>query len=89
MNSLSEPFIYDKEESEDHRGSLEYYNTLELDPYKRFYIVTNPQKGTVRAWHGHKLNKTREVLKGDLQYLQLKLTIGKTHQRISFQTNMK
>ena len=30
MKSLSEPFIYDKEESEDHRGSLEFYNDLEI-----------------------------------------------------------
>ena len=71
MKSLSEPFIYDKEESEDHRGSLEYYNTLELDPYKRFYIVTNPQKGTVRAWHGHKLEtKLVRVLKGRFTILK-------------------
>ena len=74
MKSLSEPFIYDKEESEDHRGSLEYYNTLELDPYKRFYIVTNPKEGTVRAWHGHKLEtKLVRVLKGRFIIFTIKI----------------
>ena len=55
MESYAEPFIYSKEETQDFRGSLEYYNSLDLDKYKRLYIVKNPKIGTVRAWHGHKI----------------------------------
>ena len=55
MNSSEKPIIFEKGESEDHRGSLEYYNDLSLDEFKRFYIVRNPKRGTVRAWHGHKV----------------------------------
>ncbi len=51
--------------AEDHRGSLEFYNDLDLSDYKRFYIVHNPKKGTVRAWHGHKKEaKLLKVIKG-------------------------
>ena len=57
MESYAEPFIYSKEETKDFRGSLEYYNSLDLDRYKRLYIVNNPQIGTVRAWHGHKIEE--------------------------------
>ena len=51
----------------DHRGSLEYYNDLDFDEFKRFYIVRNPKRGTVRAWHGHKVeSKLVKVLKGNI-----------------------
>ena len=39
MNTSEKPIIFEKGESEDHRGSLEYYNELSLDEFKRFYIV--------------------------------------------------
>ena len=54
MSTSEKPIIFEKGVSEDHRGSLEYYNELALDDFKRFYIVSNPKRGTVRAWHGHK-----------------------------------
>ena len=51
--------------ADDQRGSLEFYNDLDLSNYKRFYIVHNPNKGTVRAWHGHKKEgKLLKVIKG-------------------------
>jgi len=51
--------------ADDHRGSVEFYNDLDLSDYKRFYIVNNPSKGTVRAWHGHKKEgKLLKVIKG-------------------------
>ena len=66
MKEIVEPTLFEKGESTDHRGSLEYYNTLNLDVFKRFYIVSNPTKGTVRAWHGHKIEaKLIKVIKGE------------------------
>ena len=48
---------YERGFSEDHRGSVEFFNELNLSEYKRFYTVTNPKISTVRAWHGHKKEK--------------------------------
>ena len=48
---------YERGFSEDHRGNVEFFNELNLSEYKRFYTVTNPKIGTVRAWHGHKNEK--------------------------------
>ena len=65
MNTSEKPIIFEKGVSEDHRGSLEYYNDLALDEFKRFYIVRNPKRGTVRAWHGHKVeSKLIKVVNG-------------------------
>lgn len=38
----------------DDRGSLKFINSLNLAPFKRFYIVENHTNGFIRAWHGHK-----------------------------------
>ena len=66
MEEILKPTIFEKESSEDHRGSLEYYNKLDLEIFKRFYIVSNPKRGTVRAWHGHKIEaKLIKVIKGE------------------------
>lgn len=65
MISISEPAVIKRGFSEDHRGSLEFYNEVNLSNFKRFYIVSNPKKGTVRAWHGHKIeSKLVKVMKG-------------------------
>lgn len=65
MRDISEPILIDKGEAEDNRGSVEFYNNLDFEQFKRFYIVTNPKNGTVRAWHGHKIeSKLVKVLKG-------------------------
>ena len=66
MTESSTPLLLNIGKSEDHRGSVEFYNELKLDYYKRFYIVSNPIEGTVRAWHGHKIEeKLIKVLKGE------------------------
>ena len=39
--------------SVDDRGRLVYINDLKLGKVKRFYVVSNHDLGTVRAWHGH------------------------------------
>jgi len=53
--NIEQPYPIKKGFSEDHRGSVEFYNDLDLSIFKRFYVVNNPKQGTVRAWHGHKM----------------------------------
>lgn len=66
MTESSTPLLLNGGKSEDHRGYVEFYNELKLDYYKRFYIVSNPIEGTVRAWHGHKIEeKLIKVLNGE------------------------
>ncbi len=66
IKQIVNPTLFEKGQSEDHRGYVEYYNSLDLSEFKRFYIVTNPFRGTVRAWHGHKVEaKLIKVLKGE------------------------
>ena len=66
MKPSDKPELYKRGESTDFRGSLEYYNDLSISHFKRFYIVSNPTKGTVRAWHGHKIeSKLIKVLEGE------------------------
>ena len=66
MKAIVKPTLLEKGISEDHRGSVEYYNSLNLDIFERFYIVSNPTVGTVRAWHGHKVEaKLIKVIHGE------------------------
>jgi dTDP-4-dehydrorhamnose 3,5-epimerase-like enzyme len=39
----------------DDRGSVSFFNEIDLSIWKRFYIVSNHSLGFIRAWHGHKL----------------------------------
>ena len=74
MSDISEPILIDKSEAEDNRGSVEFYNNLDFDQFKRFYIVKNPKKGTVRAWHGHKIeSKLVKVLEGKFLVCTVKI----------------
>ena len=63
---------YERGFSEDHRGNVEFFNELNLSDYKRFYTVTNPKIGTVRAWHGHKNEK-----KLNIEYLNNNIDMDK------------
>ena len=38
----------------DDRGELSFVNDFDFSEVKRFYMVSNHEKGFVRAWHGHK-----------------------------------
>ncbi len=40
--------------SHDDRGSVSFFNEIDLSVWKRFYIVSNHSLGFIRAWHGHK-----------------------------------
>ena len=37
----------------DLRGTLHFYNDVDLSPVKRFYISEHPDTEIVRAWQGH------------------------------------
>lgn len=41
----------------DDRGRLTFANDFDLGPVRRMYIVENFATGTVRAWHGHKVER--------------------------------
>ena len=74
MTESSTPLLLNAGKSEDHRGYVEFYNELKLDYYKRFYIVSNPIEGTVRAWHGHKIEqKLIKVLNGEFLICLVKI----------------
>ena len=38
----------------DDRGTVSFFNEIDLSIWKRFYIVSNHSLGFIRAWHGHK-----------------------------------
>jgi len=38
----------------DDRGTLRYMNEVNFEDVRRFYQVENHERGTIRAWHGHK-----------------------------------
>jgi dTDP-4-dehydrorhamnose 3,5-epimerase len=38
----------------DDRGAVAFVNEFDLEPVRRFYVVTNHQRGFVRAWHAHR-----------------------------------
>ena len=48
IDGITEPVLLEMGRSDDHRGSLEYYNSIDLDKFRRLYIVQNPTEGTVR-----------------------------------------
>jgi len=37
----------------DNRGMLQFCNEFDMEPVKRFYVVSNHQPQFVRAWHAH------------------------------------
>jgi dTDP-4-dehydrorhamnose 3,5-epimerase len=39
----------------DDRGELAFVNTFDFRDVKRFYSVSTHRAGTIRAWHGHKV----------------------------------
>jgi dTDP-4-dehydrorhamnose 3,5-epimerase-like enzyme len=38
----------------DERGSLFFFNSFNLEPARRFYVIHQHETGIVRAWQGHK-----------------------------------
>jgi len=48
------PTVLNGGQSIDDRGTVSFFNEIDLTIWKRFYVVSNHQVGFVRAWHGHK-----------------------------------
>jgi dTDP-4-dehydrorhamnose 3,5-epimerase len=66
----------------DDRGSVTFCNDFDFKDVKRFYMVSNHDKGFVRAWHGHKKEgKYAFVTKGavKLAVVQMEGDTGATH----------
>ncbi len=56
----------------DERGGLRYFNEFDMQPVKRFYVITHPDEKIVRAWQGHqKETKWFLVTKGGFQFVLL------------------
>jgi dTDP-4-dehydrorhamnose 3,5-epimerase len=52
---MNEPRLMEGGLHVDDRGELAFANTFDFRGIKRFYTVSTHRAGTVRAWHGHKL----------------------------------
>jgi dTDP-4-dehydrorhamnose 3,5-epimerase len=40
----------------DHRGTISYVNDFSFQNIERFYIISNSDDNSIRAWQGHKLD---------------------------------
>jgi dTDP-4-dehydrorhamnose 3,5-epimerase len=71
----SDPYLINGGRATDDRGSLEFFNELDISKFKRFYTVENHENGFIRAWHGHlKESKVLIPLRGALLACAVKLT---------------
>jgi dTDP-4-dehydrorhamnose 3,5-epimerase-like enzyme len=62
---MSEPKLFKGGLAVDDRGDVGFVNDFNFDGVKRFYTISNHDKGFVRAWHGHKKeSKYFHVIKG-------------------------
>ena len=51
---MAEPKLITGGLSIDDRGEVGFVNDFDFGNVKRFYTLSNHQKGFIRAWHGHK-----------------------------------
>lgn len=49
--------IIDGEIFNDHRGTIQSVNVLDMADVKRLYFIENLNTGIVRGWHGHQTEK--------------------------------
>jgi dTDP-4-dehydrorhamnose 3,5-epimerase-like enzyme len=52
---VNEPRLLEGGLHVDDRGELGFINPFDFRGIKRFYTISNHSHGTVRAWHGHKI----------------------------------
>jgi dTDP-4-dehydrorhamnose 3,5-epimerase-like enzyme len=52
---MDNPIIIQGEVHDDDRGSLQYFNDLDMTHIRRMYSIEIPNTTIVRAWQGHKL----------------------------------
>lgn len=48
------PKIIQGADHQDERGTIFFFNDLDLSVVKRFYVIEHPNGEIVRAWQGHK-----------------------------------
>jgi len=51
---ISKPQLIIGQKFKDERGIITFNNDFDLNPIKRFYTISHPDKNIVRAWQGHK-----------------------------------
>ena len=57
----------------DQRGTIKFFNELDLAPVRRFYILEFSDPSKVRAWNGHKVEqKWLFVIEGSLKIVLVK-----------------
>jgi dTDP-4-dehydrorhamnose 3,5-epimerase len=52
---VNEPHLLEGGVHADERGEVGFVNTFDFRNIRRFYTLTHHRAGTVRAWHGHKV----------------------------------
>lgn len=58
----------------DSRGSIDFYNSFNLDSYKRFYIIEASDPKIIRAWQAHRYEgKAFLVLSGSFELAWVKI----------------
>ncbi len=50
----NKPYLISGSSYTDERGSLNFVNNFRFTGIKRFYTITHPDTGIIRAWQGHK-----------------------------------
>jgi dTDP-4-dehydrorhamnose 3,5-epimerase-like enzyme len=50
----AEPALIQGRVAVDDRGAVAFVNEFDLEVVRRFYVVTNHERGFVRAWHAHR-----------------------------------
>lgn len=79
---MEEPIIIKGGSSIDDRGIVGFINDFHFEGVKRFYAVSNHNKGFVRAWHGHKKeSKYFHVIKGSAFICAVKIDDWKNPSR--------
>ncbi len=67
---MLEPTIINVHSHSDRRGVLRYANEFTFPNVKRFYHIVLPEKGIIRAFHGHmKEEKYVYVIKGSVKII--------------------
>ena len=72
---MDQSLLYQINQHSDPRGSLLYNNDFNFKDVKRFYHIKLPEKGIIRAFHGHLVEKKYAyILKGEIKIAIIPLT---------------
>ncbi len=85
---MAQSLLYQIRQHSDTRGSLLYNNDFNFKDVKRFYHIKLPEKGIIRAFHGHMIEKKYAyILKGEIKIVIVPLTdIDRPAKDIEIQT---